>query len=153
MVSFLTLLYQKLLPNAKKSLWIKVRKKSGAWRDFLLAPSKNKFKADGMTYMVIGKPDIDDFTNQRVYTFLQGVSTPVKFDETHPQLITANQDLGNMDMLLDNAEMDGFMKAGLLKKKSAIDPLWLILIGTAIIVVFHTLMLMSIMDKLGVKLM
>lgn len=144
MTSFFTILFQKFMSGAKKSLWIHFRKKNGAWEDFLLPPSNREFKRGNTTYLIAGVPEIDNFTNQRRYYYLEGISDPIAFHSAHPNLIAINKEQGNINLMLGEAEETAYQKALLLKNKSGFDPIW-IAVGVSALT-----FLIVAADKLGV---
>lgn len=153
MPSIITMLMQKVLPSARKSLWIRFRKKGGNWIDFLLPPKAQKFKAEKKMYYVDGTPDFDNFTNQRIYYYVQDFCYPVKFDEAHANLISIDKTLGDQDLERAELEHQGYVKALLMKGQNKFDAaLWTLVIVVLGFLV-HTYMLYSIMDKMGIKLM
>lgn len=131
----INLIIQKIIPATRKSIWIEFRKTNGAWTTFLLSPSKKSFIIDKITYNIEGRPEIDDFTNQRKFYFVHGVSSPLNFDKRHAELIGINKEQGNVSMALAEADELGFQKALLLKNKKGLDPLFIIAIITAITLV------------------
>lgn len=149
------LFLQKFMSSAKKAQLINFRKANGAWVEFMLAPSKRKFKVKGSdtVYYLKGVSDINDDTNQRTWFFLYGISSPIKFHSEHPSLIEVEKNKGNMQMQLVEADQQGYERAMLIKGNK--DQNWMLIL---IIVVLANLAVTAIFgiliaQKLGITFM
>lgn len=116
------LIKQKILPSAKKDLIAEIRLKNG-YRLFKPIPNhvkSFKLKKDLLPYYIEGKPDVDDFTGQKLYTFLEGCSYPIKFDSEHDHVISVSKNFGNSEDELILADDNGY-KRGMLLAKTGMD--------------------------------
>jgi hypothetical protein len=128
----LNLITQKFLPPTKKSVLIKFRKPNGAWTEIMLPPTQSSFKIKGndTVYYLKDTPDIDDSTNQRMYTFLSGIPYPIDMHSQHPSLSNEFNKQGNLAMMLTEADQQGYDRAALLKKKPKFDvQLWTFIVS------------------------
>jgi len=125
---------QKFLPDTKKAIRVRFRRKNGRWEEFDVPPSKKAFHFGKCeeTYQIEGIPDIEDSTHQREYVFFEGVPYPIKTHTQHPELLVMGREAGNQQIMLINAEERGFQKALLLKGGGKPDLILFILIGVAI---------------------
>lgn len=116
------LVKQKFLPSAKKDIIAEIRLKNGhkLFRPIPSHVKSFKLKKDPLPYYITGTPDIDDFTGQRLYTYVEGVSYPIKFDDTHEHLASIARNFGNSEDELILADDNGYRR-GLLLAKSGFD--------------------------------
>ncbi len=116
------LIKQKFLPAKKKDFIAEIRLKNG-FR--LIKPIPNhvtsfKLKKTSIPYYLEGKPDTDDFTGQKLYTFLEGCSYPIKFDEEQEHIVQVAKNFGNSEDELILADDNGY-KRGMLLAKTGMD--------------------------------
>lgn len=153
MGKLLTILLQKMLPSARKAHLVKFRRPNGAWVEFLLSPNKQNFKVKGSSnvYYLKGVPDIDDTTNQRVWTFLHGISNPVKLHSKHPDLVEVEKNKGNMQMQLVESDQQGYERAMLVTGNKTNNHMLLVILVVGLNLVATLIIGFMILDKLGVK--
>lgn len=153
MGKLMNILIQKLIPATKKSHLIRFRKANGAWVEFLLAPSKRNFKVKGSNnvYYLNGVSDIDDSTNQRFWTFLYGISNPVRFHDKHPDLIAVERNKGNMQMQLHEADQQGYDRAMLVTGAKSNNMMLIVVLVVGLNLVATLIIGFMVLDKLGVK--
>jgi hypothetical protein len=145
------LIKQKFLPNSKKDFIAEIRLKNG-FR--LVKPIPNhvssfKLKKDNIPYYLEGKPDTDDFTGQKLYTYIEGCSYPIKFDAEQEHVIQVAKNFGNSEDELILADDNGY-KRGMLLAKSGMDfAKWTFIVAVINLVVTGIGMVM-IMRNLGI---
>lgn len=148
------ILITKIMPARRKRIWINFRRGNGAWVSFTLKPSTKEFRyppKDTTPYYIKGRPDLEDFTNQRIYTFVEGVNNPINFDSQHPDLIQLQKEKGNLALLLTEAEEQGYQKAMLLKTKKGMDIQLLTFILIAVNLLATIFFGWIILDSMGVS--
>ena len=125
---------QKFIPATKKSIIVRFRKQNGAWVEKLLPPKTMKFKVSGSgdPYYIKGRPDIDDSTNQRFFTYLWGIPYPIKFNDAHPDLIQMTNQQGNVQLMLNEADEYGYQRGLMIKGKKGMDINMILLIAVGI---------------------
>ena len=146
------LVMQKFMPAAKKSIIVRFRKQNGAWVEKLLPPKTMQFKiaGSGDPYYIKGRPDIDDETNQRFYTFLWGIPYPIKYNDKHPDLIQMTNQQGNVQLMLNEADEYGYQRGLMIKGKKGLDINMMLLIGIGICVLVSLATLAMVIQSSGV---
>lgn len=154
MGKIMRLIMQKFMPNTKKSLLVKMRRKNGVWIEKMIPPSKPNFKLKGgqEIYYLRGTPDIEDFTGQRSFTFLEGIPDPVHFSIEHPKLMVIGEEAKDHQTDLQMQEEIGFQKAMLIKGKKDMNFMLLILLIVGINIIVSIAGFYMILDKLGVRI-
>ena len=145
---------QKILPSQKKQIEIRFRRKTGRWLEFDVPPSKKKFVMSwnkDKSYQLIGEPDIDDSTNQRLYTFFEDVTYPVKTNEQHPGLMLLGKEAENIQLLLAGEAEQSFQKSLLIKSKKDMNYMMWGMIIAALNLVVTIIGFYLIADKLGIR--
>lgn len=116
------LVKQKFLPAKKKDIIADIRLKNG-YRLFKPIPNhikSFKIKKSPLPYYIDGMPDFDDFTGQKLYTYVEGCSYPIKFDAEHEQVVQVARNFGNSEDELMLADDNGY-KRGMLLAKTGMD--------------------------------
>lgn len=145
------LVKQKFSPKAKKDLAVEIRLKNG-WRQYKYLPNTVttfKLKKSPTPYYIEGTPDNDEFTGQKVYTYIEGVSYPIKFDVEHQKGIQMARSFGNSEDELILADDNGY-KRGMLLAKTSFDFAKFTFVLALINLVITGIGMFLIMNNLGI---
>jgi len=144
---------QKFIPATKKSILIRFRKQNGAWVEKLLPPKTTIFRIAGSVdpYYLKGRPDFDDSTNQRFFTFLWGIPYPINLTDKHPDLIQLTNQQGNVQLMLNEADEYGYQRGLMIKGKKGMDINFVLLIAVGISVLVGIANLVIAMQASGVS--
>ncbi len=147
----LYLLIQKFLPSKRKDVLAEIRLKNGHRLLKAIPNTVKSFKLPKAKtpYYIDGTPDIDDFTNQRLYTYVEGCSYPIKYDSAHQGIIAVSRNFGNSEDELALADDNGYHR-GLLLGKAGMDFSKFAFIVGVINLLITGVGMFLIMKKLGI---